>query len=81
MPVGKHDQSLIRGWTNPESTAHPHLSILSNFANPLLHSLCNQFTDAIANGRMIEHWIELVRWKQLLRYRMTARTITVRFLG
>ena len=53
------------------------------FANTLLHSLCNHFADAIANDCTIEHWIESVGWKRLLRLqnRMSARTILVRFLG
>jgi hypothetical protein len=53
------------------------------FANTLLHSLCNQIADAVANDWIIEQWIEFVRRKGLLRWQdhMTARTITVRFLG
>ena len=49
----------------------------------LLHSLCNQFADAIANDWIIEHRIEFVRRHRLLRWqeRMTAQTIIVRFVG
>ena len=31
MPFGKHDQSPIRGWTNPESTAQPRRSTTLKF--------------------------------------------------
>jgi hypothetical protein len=52
------------------------------FGKPLLRSLCNHCADAIANNRIIEHWIEFVGGKRFLRLqnRMTARTIMVRFL-
>ena len=42
-----------------------------------------QFVDAIANDWIIEHWIEFIRRKGLLRWRehMTAQTIIVQFLG
>ncbi len=67
----------------PNPRLNPAVQPLSNFANPLFRSLCNHFADAIANDWIIEHWIEFVGRKRLLRLRnrMTARTITVRFLG
>src|SRR5580704_14694727 len=36
------------------------------FGKPLLRSLCNHCADAIANNRIIEHWIEFVGGKRFL---------------
>ena len=49
----------------------------------VLHCVCNQFADALANDWIIEHRIELVWRKGLLRVqeRIAGRTIPVRLPG
>jgi hypothetical protein len=53
------------------------------FGKSLLHGLGNHLTDALAQDRIIVHWIEFIRRERLLRLqdRITGRTITVRVHG
>jgi hypothetical protein len=53
------------------------------FGKSLRRSPCNHFADSLANGWIIEHRIEFIGWKRLLRSqeRITGRICTSRFVG
>jgi hypothetical protein len=53
------------------------------FGKSLLHGLGNHLSDALAQDRIIVHWIEFIRRERLLRlqHRITGRTIAVRVHG